>query len=227
MSDSNYVWQNTVKSLDRAVFLKANRRSVYQCNQFMDITEDWPYSNHNKDWSGMNAWYANPDPDSIYAQQGAPNITEPSIQDAILTDYTIAVKRWTGPEWVTFKDIVRTNTFPGDTLPAYADCNCLSPCIPTNMQFTDASYLEDPLPVFIEENKEHLEVLISPNPVSNHCQIRSPKGLIRLFSANGEALGEFFTKGNLSMSLSHLPSGIYLVRFQNDEQISLFKIIKL
>jgi len=76
------------------------------------------------------------------------------------------------------------------------------------------------------ENSELVSVNIYPNPVSNILNINTTKVIdkIQVYNILGEVVKEF--KNTVSLNLSNLKQGLYIIQFQIDNTIYNEKIIK-
>lgn len=86
-----------------------------------------------------------------------------------------------------------------------------------------------PAKLATDEVKNHVEITLFPNPVSNELNIDSKDNIkeVTVFNLTGQQL--FSKKGNSKTSkidVSNLKSGIYIVEVKTDKTSKTYKVIK-
>ncbi|HAR71823.1 MAG TPA: hypothetical protein DCR77_00235 [Flavobacteriaceae bacterium] len=86
-----------------------------------------------------------------------------------------------------------------------------------------------PAKLATDEVKNHVEITLFPNPVSNELNIDSKDNIkeVTVFNLTGQQL--FSKKGNSKTSkidVSNLKSGVYIVEVKTDKTSKTYKVIK-
>lgn len=126
---------------------------------------------------------------------------------------------------------IRKLTFSGGNMIMQKTDNSIGGYVLNGLRYL--SFTDFPVGIAAQPELREISHLVSyPNPVADvlHIDLRDEKGVgtLSILSLEGKVIYTQLTTGNslVSISLSHLPQGIYLCRYVNKGGIKAVKIVK-